>query len=184
MAFALLALTVVGATLTTAPAKADHLNFSHWGNGYGPWVSVPNSTLWHFTAEAEWGWSVNGYRNGFCTSTCAPAMPCNGVTHSGGITVCKVSRNILPSGALGTTTIDLVYNPQAHIDAVYIRVCGDCYLNDDQMHRAVNHEYGHALGQNHTRTYPCVMQSPNYFKYQCGHERDVMAWAYTPHNEG
>ncbi len=42
-------------------ASADNANgFYHWGHGYRPYVSVPDSGLWHFTGEAEWGWSVNG----------------------------------------------------------------------------------------------------------------------------
>jgi hypothetical protein len=179
---------IAGSALAPDQASADHLNFSHWGHGYRPWVSAPDSSLWRFTSEGEWGWSVNGYPNGFCTSTCAPNVPCDLQMHRGGIVVCKVPKSQLPqpsgcnNNCIGLTDYRLIYDPNAHLDSVYIRLCSDCGLTDYQFQANTNHEYGHALGQNHTATYPCVMQQGLITKYQCAHERDVMAWAYQPHD--
>lgn len=176
--------------VTASPAAADHSNvYSHWGHGYRPWVNVPDSSLWHFTSEAEWGWSVNGYPNGFCVGGCAPPQNlCDRLFHPGGIVVCGVNDgdSLLPAGYIGWTYDNWVFNPNRHIESSYIVICMNCggTQTDFDRHKVVNHEYGHALGSGHTADPNCLMFANTATKFQCRHDADAMWAAYAPHIEG
>lgn len=46
--------------------------FQHWGDGYRPAVSAPNSFLWPYTSHAEGTWVQAGFQNGFCVAGAWP----------------------------------------------------------------------------------------------------------------
>ncbi len=173
--------------MTAPSAFGDNANvFTHWGHGYRPFVSAPDPNVWHFSSEAEYGWSVNGYPNGFCVGSCAPTVPCGFNYNGGGITVCFANADdLVLQGDQGYTYLQWVNDPFQHINAVLIFMCGNCGLSDFQFHSVLNQEYGHALGLGHTtQQYPCVMNDPTPTKFQCGHDRDAMAATYAPHYDG
>ncbi len=147
----------------------------HWGHGYQPKIAVNcndrvgGDSLCHFTGEAEYGWSVNGYPNGFSTGW-APRGCDN---ESGWIKTCLINP---PNGYAGVAYNAYVYNPNPHLDSVAIHIRPD--LTHTSAHRVVNHEYGHGLGLAHTACGDCVMHTPVYDKNQKQHDRDAMGATY------
>ncbi len=150
---------------------------------------MTDSSLWHFTAEAEYGWSVNGYPNGFCLGSCAPRQNfCDGSFHRGGMVVCGVNDGdplLGPRGTTGRTYPLYINNPQRHLDVTYTVICMKCSGTQGELrHNVVDHEYGHDLGSGHTGFPNCVMRAAPETKFQCQHDADAMWAAYAPHNEG
>lgn len=181
----LLVLLMVLGVVQAPPSAADNQNaYTHWGHGYRPYVSAPDPNIWTYTGEAEFGWNVNGYPNGFCVGSCSPGGAC-GFFNGGGITVCFANQgDPLLQGRSGNTLFQHINNPQMHIYSIAIFVCNNCGLSDNQRRIVMNHEYGHALGLGHTFFTPCVMQDPAPTKFQCSHDANAMAWTYAAHNEG
>lgn len=184
---ALLALTCLTVVMWVQPAAASHLT-RHWGDGFQPKVTVPDSSLWGYTGTAERTWAGNGFRNGFCVGPCAPlAGGCNDTFASGFIKVCfqagEIIRRDCGSAAIACTFYQYVRNPNPHIDARYINICSDCGLSGVREQDAVTHEYGHAIGFDHSPDRGCVMYGASVTDVPCPDEVNGLQSTYNGHRE-
>lgn len=170
------------------PAAAGHMA-QHWGDGYQPKVTVPDSSLWGYTSTAERTWAANGFRNNFCVGPCAPpAGGCNDQFASGFIKVCFkpgaiIRRDCGCSLAQSYTYYQYTTNPNFHIDARYINVCSDCGLGGVSEQRLITHEYGHAIGFDHSIDSGCVMYPTIYTDVPCSDEIIGLQSTYNGHRE-
>jgi predicted Zn-dependent protease len=96
--------------------------------------------------------------------------------------VCGVPKaSINGNGAYTQGTA--VYNPNKHMGHVLIRICSDCGFSETQLRLLIKHEYGHAIGLNHSGDYYSVMHTP--VRYDINrHDSDAIRARYNGHGEG
>jgi hypothetical protein len=156
---------------------------THWGHDFRPLITANcaafSGTLCTYTADAEQFWYRNGFwpgwRPGNAWRGCGPWR--------GWVTVCTVSRSQIPAGKHGVTWHYYVNNPTTHLDANVVYICADCGLYSTQLRDVVRHEYGHAIGLGHTRTYPSIMADPITWSEANEHDRASVASMYARHDD-
>ncbi len=163
----LAAAVLAAAVLTPSPASADHqYGNPHWGHHYRPRVCALDPSIWHYSAEAEYGWNVNGYPNGFVTGPCGSLAEGN-ISYEWGD----------PGGGYAGVSLDtVVYDPALHMDRC--RIIVQPSLPEYNRHETFNHELGHCLGLGHSAEVYSVMNALVRTKNQSVHDAQAMAATY------
>lgn len=185
------------------PAAADHQDINPpWGHGFAPYITANcgnfGGTFCNYTGGAENTWTNNSYPNGWHGGN--PNYGCG--YRSGWIRICVVAASAIPgavaggrAGAVqGVTHLSGTYDPILHLDSVEIDICSNCGVtgggggrySTTELQQIVTHEYGHAIGLDHTAVTDSIMHNPYDFftAAPVQHDRDALSWMYERVTQG